>query len=438
MLLRHIGLAIAICIGLASSPLPKAYAAATPAQQQAEASTDHAAYTLPPAKLAKAVTLTHIRTLLALTSPAWMFLVLLLALALRWPVYLRNWVERVSPRHWLQSLIFLPLAILFIVLVPLPLQMYGHHITRAYGLSVEPWSRWAADWMKALLLSLLAFFPLLLLLFLLIRHSPRRWWMWFWLCTIPVIVFGVFISPLWIDPMFNHFSPLEKSDPQLVVQLERLVQHAGLKIPPSRMFLMRASDKVTGLNAYVTGIGASKRIVVWDNTIHELPQDEILFIVGHETGHYVLHHIYKGLAFTALVLLVLLWFAYLSSTWLMRRYGARWGIRGLNDWAALAVLALIFTCLNFLSSPVANSFSRWEEHQADIYGQEAIHGLVANPQQTAERAFTALGTAYFEAPNPNPLIGFWFDSHPSTSHRFRFAEHYDPWLPGQHPRYFSK
>ncbi|MGC1782328.1 MAG: M48 family metallopeptidase [Acidobacteriaceae bacterium] len=395
-------------------------------------------YTLPPALLAKAVALTRLRAILSFGGTAWSIFVLLLVLALRWPAHLRDWVERVTPQRWLQGLIFLPIAILFLVFVPLPFAIYGEHIERAYGISVQSWSSWTGDFAKSAALSVLVFTPLLLLLFWIIRRSPRRWWLWFWACLVPVIVFAVFISPMWIDPIFNHFSSLEKSDPQLVVQLEGLAHHAGLDIPPSRMFLMQASTKTTGYNAYVTGIGASKRIVVWDTTARRLPPDEILFIVGHEMGHYVLDHIYKGLAFTAATLLGLLWLAYLATRWLIRRYRARWGIRDVDDWAALAVLVLVATCLSFLFSPAANAFSRWEEHQADIYGQEAIHGLVANPQQTAVRAFVALGSTYLEAPNPNPWIEFWLYSHPSISQRANFAAHYDPWLPGRHPCYFRK
>ena len=165
----------------------------------------------------------------------------------------------------------LPIAIVFLTLVSLPLDIYSQHIERAYGLSVQSWPSWSLDQLKALGLSIVVMTPLLFLLFWVIRVAPRKWWLWFWLCTLPVIVFAVFVSPIWIDPIFNHFSPLQKSDPALTLQLEQLAHHAGLDIPPSRMFLMKASEKVTGLNAYVTGIGATTRIVVWDNTIHKLP-----------------------------------------------------------------------------------------------------------------------------------------------------------------------
>ncbi|MGB8478782.1 MAG: M48 family metallopeptidase [Acidobacteriaceae bacterium] len=417
---------------------PAQSAPATQSQQAQPAPVQPAPYSLPPALLAKAIVLTRIRTLLAFGGTAWTILVLLIILTLRWPAALRNFAERITKNRWRQGLIFLPIAILFLTLVSLPLDIYSQHVERAYGLSVQSWPSWSLDQLKALGLSLLVLTPLLLLLFFVIRVSPRRWWLWFWLCTLPVIVFAVFISPIWIDPIFNHFSPLEKSDPALTLQLERLAHHAGLDIPPSRMFLMQASEKVTGLNAYVTGIGATTRIVVWDNTIHHLPPNQILFVVGHEMGHYVLHHIYLGIAFTMAVLIVLLWLAYLAVAWLIRRFGPRWRIRAPGDFAALAVLLLVFTCINFLFSPIANVFSRWEEHQADVFGQEAIHGLVPDPQLTAQKAFVALGENYLEAPNPNSFVEFWLYSHPSISHRAAFAAHYDPWLPGRHPKYFPR
>lgn len=408
--------------------------------QPATASTSNSqtqAYTLPPDILAKAIALTRLRTILSFGETTWTILILLAVLFLRWPAKLRGWAERHTSRRWIQGVFFLAPAIVFLTLMTLPFDIYGQHIERAYGLSVQSWSGWIIDLSKALALSLAVFIPLLLLLFWIIRRSPRRWWLWFWLCTLPIILFAVFITPVVIDPIFNHFSPLEKSNPQLVARLESLAHHAGLDIPPSRMFLMKASEKVTGLNAYVTGIGASKRIVVWDNTIRKLPPDEILFVVGHEMGHYVLNHIYIGLAFTALVLLALFWLAYHFVAWLIRR-NPNWQIHDIADWAALAVLVLAFTVFSFLFSPIANSFSRWEEHQADVYGQEAIHGLVANPQQTAQRAFVTLGTTYLEAPNPNHFVEFWLYGHPSISRRASFAANYDPWLPGRHPRYFKK
>ena len=142
--------------------------------------------------------------------------------------------------------------------------------------------------------------------FALIRNS-RRWWIWLWILSLPMQVLVVFVLPLVVDPMFNHFEPLAQTNPALVQQLERVVAKTGVSIPPSRMFLMKASEKYTSSNAYVTGFGSSQRVVVWDNTIKSSPPDEILLVFGHELGHYVLHHIERGLAIGAVLSFFFLW-----------------------------------------------------------------------------------------------------------------------------------
>ncbi len=109
-----------------------------------------------------------------------------------------------------------------------------------------------------------------------------------------------------------------------------------------------------------------------------------------------------------------------------------------RDWASLAVLILVFNVLTFLGEPVQNAFSRADEHAADVYGQEVVHGIVADPQGTGQAAFQLLGESSYDEPDPSPLVEFWSGSHPSTWLRAAFARHYDPWAPGESPRYFKK
>jgi Zn-dependent protease with chaperone function len=241
------------------------------------------------------------------------------------------------------------------------------------------------------------------------------------------VIFGIFVAPVFIDPLFNSFEPLSKSNPALVDQLEKVVARGGISIPPDRMFLMKASAKVTGLNAYVTGIGASKRVVVWDTTIAKASPDDISFIFGHEMGHYVLNHIYKGIAFAGVVMLTVFWIGFHCVHWLLRRFGPAWRVHDQQDWAALGVIMLVMLTLAFLVEPITNGFSRWEEHQADIFGQEAIHGIVADPQATAARSFQELGEESLTDPTPHPFVEFWTFSHPSITDRKAFAAAYDPW-----------
>jgi STE24 endopeptidase len=200
---------------------------------------------------------------------------------------------------------------------------------------------------------------------------------------------------------------------------------------------MRASQKVTSLNAYVTGFGPSKRLVLWDTTIAASTPDELAGIFGHELGHYALHHIVQGLLFSAVLLLVAFFLGQKMTYWLLRRYGARWGVRSQNDWAFLPVLVLVLYILSFFSEPIDNAFSRSIEHAADVYGQEAIHGIVADPQTTTQQGFQRLGETSLDDPTPHPFVDFWTSSHPSIASRAAFAAAYDPWTKGQHPKYFE-
>ena len=232
------------------------------------------AYSLPPDKLVKAIQLARIRNVIEFGSTAWMIVVLLAALRWRWIARLRDWAAGITSRRGLQGLIFLPLFFLFITAIPLPFEIWGHHTSLIYGLSVQRWPSWLRDWAKSLLLVMLIGTPWILLAFKIVRTSERRWWFWLWLIAVPFEVLGIFLVPYLIDPLFNHFEPLANSNPALVDQLERVAAKGGMQIPASRIFLMKASEKVTGLNAYVTGFGASKRVVVWDTTIQKARPDE--------------------------------------------------------------------------------------------------------------------------------------------------------------------
>ena len=180
------------------------------------------------------------------------------------------------------------------------------------------------------------------------------------------------------------------------------------------MFLMKASDKVTTLNAYVTGFGASKRVVVWDTSIAKGTPDEILFIFGHEMGHYVLGHIVSGILFSFVFILVSFFLGFHLFQFLLRRFGKRWGIAGQDDWAALVVFVLVLSVISFLGEPIQNSFSRTQEHAADVYGEEVVHGIVANPQATGQAAFQLLGDNALVDPNPSPFVEFWTGSPPAN------------------------
>jgi len=398
-------------------------------------------YHLPPDKLAQAIALGRARLILHFGTEFWEIAVLWLLLSTGTVTRLGQWTSSKSARNWLQAGIFSAiLAALVFVAVELPVAAIGHAFSLHYAISIEAWPAWLLDQAKTLGLTVLIEAPLLTLAFMLQQWnwSRRRYWLWFAAATIPIMLLGTFLLPPLIEPLFNEFEPLAQSHPALVVELQRVVTRTGTSIPPDRMFLMKASEKSNGLNAYVTGIGASKRIVVWDTTADRMPTDEILFTFAHETGHYVLNHIPKGLFLAAAGMFALFWLVSRLASWLVRRRGSQWQIESVASLPGLVVLLLTLSLLQTVTEPIENSISRHFEHEADVYGQEAVHGIIPDPQKTAVSSFNRLGEAYLDDPNPNSFLVFWTYDHPSTQNRAQFAEHYDPWQAGQKPRFFPR
>jgi Zn-dependent protease with chaperone function len=415
--------------------------AAAIAQQDSPTAADTAGshhllqYNLPPDKLEKAYALYLLTGTLYFVTTAWAFLILYLMLRTRFGVRLRGWAEQASRFRIVQAVIVMSLFVLVLQSAQLPFDSYEHHISLQYGLSVQRWGSWLWDWCKGLLLGFLIASFAGWGLYAAIRLSPRRWWFYFWLATIPSVIFFIFITPVWIEPLFNKFEPLTNHHVDLVAQIERVVHRAGMQIPPQRMFEMKASEKTTELNAYVTGFGATKRVVVWDTTMEHMTTPQTLFVFGHEMGHYVLHHIPKQLTIILLQLLLLFYVSYRLANWMTARYGARWGIRGLSDWASLPLLVLIISVLTFLATPAFNAVSRHYEHQADQYGLEVIHGLVPDASLAAAQAFQILGERSLDYPYVGKLAEFWAWDHPTIRDRMIFVQTYDPWGEGRQPEF---
>jgi Zn-dependent protease with chaperone function len=334
-----------------------------------------------------------------------------------------------------QAAIVMSVFVLVLELAQLPFDGYEHHVSLKYGLSVQHWSSWFGDWAKTLLLGCLFASILGWILYAVLRRSPRRWWFYFWLAVIPIVVFVVFIEPIWIEPLFNEFEPLMGHHSDLVGQIERVVHRSGMVIPPERMFEMKASEKTTQLNAYVTGFGATKRVVVWDTTMEHMTIPQTLFVFGHEMGHYVLGHIPKQIAIILPVMLALFYIGYRLANWLVFRYGEHWGIRELSDWASLPLLVLILSVLLFLATPLLNLVSRHYEHQADQYGLEVIHGLVPDPRLSAAQAFQILGERSLDYPYVSKLAEFWAWDHPTIRDRMIFVQTYNPWGEAGQPEF---
>jgi STE24 endopeptidase len=392
-------------------------------------------YTLSEDRYEKAVAYSRAAYTLYFISYFVSFVVLLLLLRLGVAARFRDFAERVTGRRWLQAFVFAPLLLLTCDIFDLPVRLYWHSLSLRYEQSVQHWGSWFWDWTKEELVGTFFALILVLILFAVLRRSPRRWWLYFWFAALPILLGIIFINPLVIDPLFNKFEPLDKEHPQLVDAIQKLTSNAGVPIPRDRIFLMRASEKSNEINAYVTGLGASKRVVVWDTTLQKTSNGEALFIIGHELGHYVLGHVWKGFLYGALGLLVALYLIFRGLHWMLGRWGKTWQLYSLEDWASLAAFLLLLQVVMFFASPVVNGVSRMQEHAADVYGLEVIHGIVPNSEEVAAHAFQILGEVDLSDPNPPAFITFWLYSHPPLAERLVFAYSYDPWSKGQSPKY---
>jgi STE24 endopeptidase len=439
-------LRLLVLLFLFSTALPAILAAQTnsvnsaPPASAADASSPAAPNTIveyapPPAEYARAKAYSNAKYYHTFLGAFYGFLVLLVIL--RWrvaPAY-RNLAERASSNRFVQLIIFAPLVLLTITVIGIASDIWDESLERAYGLSVQSWAAWTRDWILNQVIMIIVATLLVGVFYFVVRRSPRRWWFYFWLASLPILLALFFLQPIVIDPMFFKFTPLASVQPVLLSEMQKVVHHGGMDIPPDRMFVMNASSKTTGSNAYVTGFGASKRLVIWDNTIANATLPQVLFVSGHEMGHYVLHHIPKEIAIDATILLFLLYLGYRLANGMLARWGTQWGIRDLQDLASLPLLLFVITLLAFLATPLFNGVSRHFEHEADRYGLEVIHGIVDNPNQIAAQYFEKSGEKNLADPDPSTFIKIWFFDHPTRPERVHFVATYNPWAKGEQPEY---
>ena len=280
-------------------------------------------YAPPPGEFARAKAYSNANYRHIFIGALYGFLVLLVILKWRVAPSFRDLAERVSPRRFVQLIIFAPLILLTIAALGIPSDIWDQSLSRAAGLSVQAWGPWLRDWILNQVLTLIVGTLLVGILYGVIRRSLRRWWFYFWLASIPVLLAVFFLKPTVIDPLFYTFKPLQTEQPVLLSEMQKVVHRGGMEIASDRMFVMNASSKETDLNAYVTGFGASKRVVVWDNTIANATVPETLFVFGHEMGHYVLLHIPKEIAIYSAILLLLLYLGYRLASAMLTRWGAQ-------------------------------------------------------------------------------------------------------------------
>ena len=414
--------------GTVAAPTAAAVAQAQPVDPQVQAEAPV------PVPVPTPESVRHYQTgnILWIVSTLWGFFVPGLILFTGLSARLRDWAKR-SGKYWYFTLVlYFVLFTLVTSLLDLPLEYYATFVRpHDYGLSSQLFGKWLQDELIGLVLGLAVGALVLWIPYLLLKKSPRRWWFYTWLASIPVMVFLAFVEPIWVEPLFNHFGPMQ--DKALETRILDLAHRAGIE--GANVYEVNKSVDTNELNAYATGIGGTKRIVLWDTIIKQFTPDELLMVMGHEMGHYVLNHVWKGLAFFSALLLLGLWLVHRTAGWVLQRFAVRTGVRELSDVASMPLLILLFGVFAFLFQPAGNAFSRHLEHEADRFGLEITH-----LNHACGMAFTKFVQHDLSYPTPGPLYVLWRSDHPPAAARIEFCNNYHPWTegrPGEYERYFQ-
>jgi len=354
----------------------------------------------------------------------WSLLVLVVVLATRLSARLRDLALRVARNRWFFALaLYFVLFTVITTLVDLPRAYYEEFARQhAYGLSNQTLGKWWTDTLTALLLGCVIGPLVIWVPYLLLRKSPRRWWLYSAVALIPFIIAGNLVAPIWIAPLFNKFGPMK--DKALEAQILSLADRAGIE--GSRVFEVEKSVDTKTLNAYVAGLFNTKRIVLWDTTIARMDEHELLFVMGHEMGHFVLGHMWYLVAANTVLIMVLFYGAYRTAGVVLRRYGSRFGFSRMDDIASLPLLLLLVSVFSLIAAPVGNALTRYFEHEADRFGLE-----ITQFNHSAGNAFVKLQTDALAVPRPGLLNVLWRQSHPPLGERIDFANAYHPWRDGQ-------
>jgi len=345
---------------------------------------------------------------------AWLFL------GTRLSTGIRDWAERTTRFKWLQTALYSIPYILVSSVVLLPWSAYeGYFREHQYGMSNQTLGAWLLDQAKGLGIGLVFGTLALVAIYAVLRKAPRTWWLWGALVLIAFAMFGAAIAPVYLEPVFNKFKPLP--DTPLKQQILSMARANG--IPATDVYEFDASKQTKRMSAHVSGLLGTTQISMNDNLMKRGSPEEIEGVLGHEMGHYILHHVYKGITFIGIIIIVGFAFLRWSFDKLQVRYGARWGLRDVGDVAGLPLLLFLLSAYMFVLTPVTNTLTRTMEAEADNYG-------INVSRQPDGFAQAAMHLSEYRKMQPGHLEEIVFYDHPSGWNRIHRvmvwkAEHLD-------------
>ena len=292
----------------------------------------------------------------------------------------------------------------------LPLDIYQNYIREhQYAMATQTFGPWFVDQLIGLGVQTVVFALALAVLYAVIRRTGERWWIWGTLATMALMVFAVLVGPVWIDPLTNTYKPV--NDP--VVKAAVLQMAHADEVPVDNVYEFDASRQTTRVSANVSGIFGTASVRLNDNLLRtSLP--EIRAVMGHELGHFVMNHVYKGLCEFSLLILAGFLFVKWAMDALLRRFGAAWGLQGVGDVAGFPLFIAVFSVFMRVTTPINNTLVRSQEIEADRFGLN----LSREPNGMAE---ADLKLTEYRKPDPGPIEEFVFFDHPSTRHRVHDA-----------------
>ena len=335
----------------------------------------------------------------------------ILLLGTRISARMRDWALRVSSWRSIQDLLYFFQFLVVMAVLEFPLSVYEGYIREhKYGLATQTFGPWMRDQLVGLAVSVVLGGISVVGLYAIVRRVGKNWWVWGTVASIAFTGVTILIAPVYIAPLFNTFNKLK--DPAIKESILSLARANG--IPAAEVYEVDASRQSTRISAYVAGFLGTERIVLNDNLLKRCSPQEIQSVMGHEMGHYVLHHVYKSLLFFGVLFLV--GFAYLNRgmQWGLARWGERWGTKEITDVAALPLAVLLFSIFFFVLTPVTNTWIRTEEYEADIFGLNAA-------RQPDGEATVDLKLGEYRKLDPSPLEEIIFFDHPSGRTRITAA-----------------
>ena len=355
----------------------------------------------------------RVRRWLGIADSAIGFVFLVVLLATGWTGWLRDLAYRLGSQNYLLSL-FMYLLLLLVIskVLGIGLDYYGFRLERRYKLSTQRVRSWAWDEVKGFLVGLVLGSVIVELLYFTLRQWPQHWWLLAWGLFMGLFVLLAQLAPVALFPIFYKFEPLEDED--LRRRLVILGERAGTRV--RGVYRWKLSEKSKKANAALTGLGATRRIILADTLLDNYTPDEIEAVLAHELGHHVHRHILKSIFVQAGITFVGFW----AANWVLHYAVDQHMFEELSDFANLPLLLLVSVVLSLLLMPALNAYSRYNERQADRYAFESIASVapfISSMNKLAEQNLAER--------TPSKWVEWLFHSHPSISRRLAAAEHWD-------------